>query len=427
MKSQAVVVLGSLWGDEGKGKITNYLAEKADVVVRFQGGDNAGHTIVFDGKVFKLHLLPSGIFDENTKNILGNGLVINPKHLLDELKEIRAAGYGFNNIFISDRAQVLFDYHIFEDEINEKMRGNSKIGTTKKGIGSAYTDKIARFGLRMCDFISDDFKEMYRNLIEIKNREMKANNLPLIDFDDSYQEYQSIANVIKPMVCDTVFMLNELYRKGAKILFEGAQGTMLDIDFGTYPYVTSSNPSIGGVFVGSGISPKKIDEVIGITKAYTTRVGEGPFPTEIFGKLADEIRVRGNEFGATTKRPRRIGWFDAVAMKYSTDLNGFTGISLMLLDVLSGVSKLKICDYYVIDGEKVFYPPANLKTLAKATPHYIEMDGWEEDISNAKNYFDLPINCQRYIEKIESLINTPIVIFSVGPDKYQTIVRKNFY
>jgi len=424
---QTVVVLGSLWGDEGKGKITNYLAEKADVVVRFQGGDNAGHTIVFDGKVFKLHLLPSGIFNPKTKNVLANGLVINPKHLLDELSSIKEMGYDFDNLYISDRAHVLFDFHILEDEVNENKRGSNKIGTTKKGIGSAYTDKIARYGLRMCDFISPDFKEKYKSIIEVKNDELLQNGMKAIDFEQSYKEYQRLADILRPMVCDTVFMLNNLYCEGKKILFEGAQGTMLDIDFGTYPFVTSSNPSIGGLFTGTGLAPNKIDEIIGITKAYTTRVGEGPFPTEFIDSLADDIRIRANEFGATTKRPRRIGWFDAVVMKYSANINGFTGLSLMLLDILSGIKTIKVCDYYTLNGQRIDAPLADLKLYAQVKPHFIELPGWEEDITKVKSFEELPANCKKYIETIEKLVGVKIAIFSVGPDKYQTIIRHEIY
>ncbi len=426
-KGKTVVVIGACWGDEGKGKITNYLGEQADVVVRYQGGDNAGHTICFDGNTYKLHLIPSGIFKPEVKNVLGNGLVVNPKGLLTELAELREAGFSCENLYISDRANVLFDYHKLLDGINEEKLGDRKIGTTKKGIGPAYTDKIARTGIRMCDFVSMDFKEIYRTMLAIKNEELVRNGYEAIDFEKSYKEYQEIADVIRPMVCDTVTLINDEYKAGKKILFEGAQGTLLDIDFGTYPYVTSSNPSAGGVSIGSGIGPTKINEVLGITKAYTTRVGEGPFPTEMFDDLAQDIRVRANEFGATTKRPRRIGWYDGVIMQYSANINGLTGLSLMLLDILSGIPKIKICDYYTIDGKKVYAPAARVEDFARQVPHYIEMDGWTEDITHVTSYDELPLNCKKYIEKIEEVVGVPVVMFSVGPDKLQTIVRKELF
>lgn len=428
-KGKSVVVTGGVWGDEGKGKITNYLGEQSDMVVRFSGGDNAGHTIVFNGNTYKLHIVPSGIFKPSIKNVLGNGCVVNPKALLEEMAVLKESGFECNNLYISDRANVLFDYHRILDGIQEDRLGARKIGTTKKGIGPCYTDKVARMGIRMCDFISKDFKEIYRDVLKIKNEELARYNSPTIDFETSYQEYQKVADAIRPMVCDTISMINDAYDNGAKILFEGAQGTLLDIDFGTYPFVTSSNPSSGGVSTGSGLGPTKIDEIIGVTKAYTTRVGEGPFPTEMNDnvELAQEIRDRANEYGATTKRPRRIGWYDAVIMKYSCNVNGFTGLSMMLLDVLSGIKKIKICDYYELDGKIIYAPSAKIDDFARCKPHYIEMDGWDEDITGVHSFDELPINCQRYINKIEEILGVPVVIFSVGPDKYQTIVRREIY
>lgn len=428
-KGKSIVVIGACWGDEGKGKITNYLAEKADVVVRYGGGDNAGHTIIFNDKTFKLHMVPSGIFKEETINILGNGCVVNPISLVEELDMIKKEGYPCNNLYISDRANVIFEYHKVIDGLLEENSSLRKIGTTKKGIGPAYSDKVSRIGIRMCDFVSDDFKEIYQNALKFKNEEIVRLGGKPIDFETSYNKYQEIAKAIKPMVVDTISLINNCYNEGKKVLFEGAQGTLLDIDFGTYPYVTSSNPSAGGVSTGSGLGPTKINEIIGITKAYTTRVGEGPFPTEMNDNLtlAQEIRDKANEYGATTKRPRRIGWYDAVIMKYSCNVNGITGLSLMLLDILSGLDKIKICDYYLLNGEKIYAPCARLENFAKCVPHYIELDGWKEDITNVKKYEDLPINCQKYIETIEKLLNVPVVIVSVGHDKYQTIVRKNIF
>lgn len=428
-KGKSVVVVGACWGDEGKGKITNYLALRANVVVRYSGGDNAGHTIVFNNNTYKLHLVPSGIFDDNIKNVLANGCVINPKALVEELNEIKAAGFKCNNLYISDRANVIFDYHRMIDALLEEKLSARKIGTTKKGIGPAYTDKVARIGIRMCDFVSSEFKDIYRESLKVKNEELVRYGHEPIDFDKSYEEYQKIADILRPMVTDTISLINDAYDNGEKVLFEGAQGTLLDIDFGTYPYVTSSNPTAGGTVTGSGLGPTKIDEIVGITKAYTTRVGEGPFPTELTNDLAlaQEIRDKANEYGATTKRPRRIGWYDAVIMKYSCNINGFTGLSLMLLDILTGIKKLKICDYYLYKGNKIYAPKAKIDEFSECTPHYIELDGWDEDISNVKSYEELPLNCKKYIEKIEELLNTPVIMFSVGPDKYQTIVRKELF
>lgn len=428
-KGKSIIVVGACWGDEGKGKITNYLGELSDVVVRSTGGDNAGHTIVFDGNTYKLHLVPSGIFKDEIINILGNGCVINPKSLIEELNEIKSRGFKCNNLYISDRANVLFDYHKELDGLNEERLGARKIGTTKKGIGPCYTDKIARDGIRMCDFVGPDFKEVYRQSVILKNEQLKAFNAPLIDFESSYEEYQKIADEIRPMVCDTITLLNEQYDQGKKILFEGAQGTLLDIDFGTYPYVTSSNASSAGACTGSGLGPTKIDEVLGITKAYTTRVGEGPFPTEMNDDLvlAQDIRDRAGEYGATTKRPRRIGWFDGVINRYSAQVNGLTGLSLMLLDILSGLKTIKICDYYLLDGKKVVAPSARLEDFARCTPHFIELPGWEEDITHVKSYDELPENAKKYIETMEEVVGVPVIMFSVGPDKYQTVIRKNLY
>lgn len=425
--TRTLVVLGSGWGDEGKGKITNYLSEKSDYVVRFQGGDNAGHTIQFNGKTYKLHLIPSGIFNPNIKNVLGNGMVINPEALLNELNEIQSAGFECKNLYISDRAHVIFNYHKEMDRCNELKLGGRKIGTTLKGIGPCYTDKISRQGIRMNDFVSDDFDEIFRQNAKAKNDEIISMGGTPIDIEESLAKYKEISKIIKPMVCDTIDMLNEAYKQNKKILFEGAQGSLLDIDFGTYPYVTSSNPSSGGVSTGTGISPNKIEEVLAIVKAYSTRVGSGAFPTELNDSLGDEIREKAHEYGATTKRPRRIGWLDGVALKYSTNINGFTSISLMLLDILSGIDKLKICTSYELNDKIINHLPANLKDFENCKPIYEEFDGWKEDISNVTTFEELPLNAQKYIKGIERIAGVPVTIFSVGPDKTQTIVRKEIY
>lgn len=425
--SQTVVVIGSQWGDEGKGKITNYLAEQADVVVRYQGGDNAGHTICFDNHTYKLHLLPSGVFDSRILNILGNGMVINPKTLIKEIANLKMQGFTCDNIVISDRSHAVFDYHQIIDALEEEHRGALKIGTTKKGIGPAYVDKVARQGIRMADFVSNDFKTLFFETIKAKNKHIIDLGAEAIDFETMYQEYQAIANIVKPYVKDTIVLLNDAYNQGKKILFEGAQGALLDIDFGTYPYVTSSNPSSGGVVIGSGLGVTKIDDVLGIVKAYTTRVGEGPFPTELANALGDYIREAGHEYGTTTKRPRRIGWFDAVVLRYSAMINGLTGISVMLLDVLTGIETLHICTHYTLDDQEVTSIPARLEDFSRCIPHYITLPGWKEDITQVKSFSELPLAAQNYLNAIETTVKTPVVCFSVGPDKTQTIILKEIF
>lgn len=421
--AQTLVVIGSQWGDEGKGKITNYLSEKANVVVRYQGGDNAGHTIVFGGHTYKLHLIPSGIFNPHTKNICGNGMVINPKNLVKEIRELQALGFPCNNLYISDRAHVVFDHHQVLDALYEEALKENKIGTTKKGIGPTYTDKIARVGIRMADFVSEDFPILYRRTLKNKNEEITRLGGQPIDVEATLNEYLVLAKMLRPMVSDTILLLHEAHQAKQKILFEGAQGSMLDVDFGTYPFVTSSNPSSGGVAIGSGIGVTKIDSVLGIVKAYTTRVGEGPFPTELKNALGDHIREVGHEYGTTTKRPRRIGWFDGAVLRYSAMINGMTGVALMLLDVLSGLDELKICTHYQLDGVDYMGIPTRLEDYERCIPIYTTLPGWKEDITAVRTYDELPEATKHYIETIEKVIQVRVQCFSVGPDREQTIVR----
>lgn len=426
--SPTVVVVGAQWGDEGKGKLTNYLSEQADVVVRYQGGDNAGHTIMFNDHTFKLHHLPSGIFNSNVINIMGNGMVINPKSLFQELSDLAKKGYYCDNLYISDRAHVILDYHQTLDGIHEERLGEEKIGTTKKGIGPAYTDKAARIGIRMGDFVSENFYTVLKKTLKIKNKELFSLGAQPIDIVKMYKEYLEIAEVLKRHVTDTVTLLNREIKAGKKVLFEGAQGAMLDIDYGTYPYVTSSHTISGGVCVGAGVSPKAIDEILGVFKAYTTRVGSGPFPSELKNEaLTNFIREKGNEYGTTTRRPRRIGWFDAVAAKYSAMINGFTYIGIMLLDVLSEINHIRICSGYYLDNKLIEAVPARLEDLARCEPRYIELDSWTEDISNITSYDKLPKNAKIYLETLEQLIGVPIALISVGPDRRQTIVKKKLF
>lgn len=424
LEMAGVVVVGSQWGDEGKGKITDYLSQKADVIARYQGGNNAGHTIEFNGQKFALRLIPSGIFSGN-EVILGNGMVINPKAFLEEVEYLQQAGIATDKIRVSDRAHVILPYHLEIDELQEKRRGANNIGTTKKGIGPTYVDKYERLGLRIGEFIDEElFKERLKEILEVK----KA-SFPEIesDFQSIFDEYKEYAKKIKPLVTDTALILDDYLQDGKNVLFEGAQGAMLDIDYGTYPFVTSSHPGANGVAEGSGIGPLYLTDAIGIVKAYTTRVGSGAFPTEIEGELADQIREVGHEYGTVTKRPRRIGWFDAVVVNQSRRMSSLTGISLMLLDVLSGIETLKICTAYTLDGEVIHALPSTIKQLNKVKPVYEEMPGWSEDITKVKSFDELPVNCQNYIRRIEELVKCPVTIFSVGPDREQTIVLKEVF
>ncbi|WP_423901711.1 adenylosuccinate synthase [Eggerthia catenaformis] len=419
-----VVVVGSQWGDEGKGKITDYLAQKADLVVRYSGGNNAGHTIVYEGKKFALRLIPSGIFTAG-EVIMGNGMVINPKAFLEEVSYLNDAGINTGKIHISDRAHVILPYHIKIDALEEKLRGESAIGTTGRGIGPAYVDKYDRCGIRIGEFVNEEiFKKRIHQVIEFKKQLYPQLN---VDADSIFEEYKEYAKKMKPLVCDTGALLDEALLNHKKVLFEGAQGAMLDIDYGTYPFVTSSNPGANGVCAGASIGPLYINEVIGIVKAYTTRVGAGAFPTEINGNLADFIREAGHEYGTVTKRPRRVGWFDAVVVNQSRRMSSLTGISLMLLDVLSGIETLKLCTAYMLDDQKIYALPSTVEELERCKPVYEEMPGWKEDISNVSSFEELPINCQNYIRRIEELVHCPITIFSVGPDRKQTIILKEVF
>ncbi|OUC51315.1 adenylosuccinate synthase [Eggerthia catenaformis] len=419
-----VVVVGSQWGDEGKGKITDYLAQKADLVVRYSGGNNAGHTIVYEGKKFALRLIPSGIFTAG-EVIMGNGMVINPKAFLEEVSYLNDAGINTGKIHISDRAHVILPYHIKIDALEEKLRGESAIGTTGRGIGPAYVDKYDRCGIRIGEFVNEEiFKKRIHQVIEFKKQLYPQLN---VDADSIFEEYKEYAKKIKPLVCDTGALLDEALLNHKKVLFEGAQGAMLDIDYGTYPFVTSSNPGANGVCAGASIGPLYINEVIGIVKAYTTRVGAGAFPTEIDGNLASFIREAGHEYGTVTKRPRRVGWFDAVVVNQSRRMSSLTGISLMLLDVLSGIETLKLCTAYMLDDQKIYALPSTVEELERCKPVYEEMPGWKEDISNVSSFEELPINCQNYIRRIEELVHCPITIFSVGPDRKQTIILKEVF
>lgn len=420
----SLVIVGTGWGDEGKGKITDYLSKKFDICVRFQGGNNAGHTIKFNNNKYALNLIPSGIFNQNIQNIISNGMVIDLKALVNEIDILKSKGFDCGNLHISDRAHVLFPYHIQLDEIFENIKGNDKVGTTKKGIGPCYTDKSMRIGLRIGDLLNKDsfYKKLSQN-VEYVNKLLSIFNSTTFDVNELYNEYTSYANIIKPHIKDTSLFLMNALNENKKILFEGAQGIMLCLDHGTYPYVTSSSPSAASVALNCGIPPQSIQKVLGITKSYATRVGEGVFPTELFSDISNTIRETAHEYGTTTGRARRIGWLDTVVLKHGKRISGITDLAITLLDVLTGFEKLKICTSYMLDGKEIDYIPSTIEELNKCKPVYIELDGWYEDISNVKSFNNLPKNAKNYIHKIEEITGINVSIISVGPDREQTIEK----
>ncbi|MFD1780572.1 adenylosuccinate synthase [Fredinandcohnia salidurans] len=425
----AVVVVGTQWGDEGKGKITDFLSEKAEVVARYQGGNNAGHTIVFNGETYKLHLIPSGIFYPEKICVIGNGMVVDPKALVKELAYLHDKGVHTDNLRISNRAHVILPYHIKLDELEEEYKGINKIGTTKKGIGPAYMDKASRVGIRIADLLDREvFEEKLSHNLTEKNRLFeKVYETKGFSLEDIVDEYYEYGQQIVKYVCDTSVVLNDALDDGRRVLFEGAQGVMLDIDQGTYPFVTSSNPVAGGVTIGSGVGPTKISRVVGVSKAYTTRVGDGPFPTELNDEIGHQIREVGREYGTTTGRPRRVGWFDSVVVRHARRVSGVTDLSLNSIDVLTGIETLKICVAYRYKGELIEEYPASLKILAECEPVYEEFPGWTEDITEMKKLDELPENARNYVERISQLTGIPLSVFSVGPDRTQTNVVRNIY
>jgi len=425
----SVVVVGTQWGDEGKGKITDFLSENAEVIARYQGGNNAGHTIKFNGETYKLHLIPSGIFYKDKISVIGNGMVVDPKALLQELNYLHERGIKTDNLKISDRAHVILPYHLKLDEVEEERKGSNKIGTTKKGIGPAYMDKAARIGIRIADLLDKEiFEEKLSRNLQEKNRLFERfYDTEGFNLEDIFEEYYQYGQEIQKYVCDTSVVLNEALDNGKRVLFEGAQGVMLDIDQGTYPFVTSSNPVAGGVTIGAGVGPTKIKHVVGVSKAYTTRVGDGPFPTELNNEIGDRIREVGREYGTTTGRPRRVGWFDSVVVRHARRVSGITDLSLNSLDVLTGIETLKICVAYRYQGQIIENYPASLKILSECEPVYEELPGWGEDITNCKSIDELPVNARMYLERVSQLTGIPLSIFSVGPDRTQTNVLRNVY
>lgn len=419
----SLVIVGTGWGDEGKGKITDYVALKSDVCVRFQGGNNAGHTIKFNNNKYALKLLPSGILNENIQNVMANGMVINVEALVEEINLLKSKGFSCNNLHISNRAHVLFPYHMELDEVFENLK-DDKVGTTKKGIGPCYTDKAMRIGIRIGDLLDKNsfYKKLSSN-VNYANKILSLFNSKTFDVDEIFNKYTSYTEIIRPYIKDTSIFINEALEQNKKVIFEGAQGVMLCLDHGTYPFVTSSSPSAASVPLNCGIPAQSIKKVLGITKAYATRVGEGVFPTEIFDKTSEIIREVGNEYGTNTGRARRIGWLDAVILKHNKRVAGVTDLALTLLDVLTGFEKLKICTHYMLDGNKIDYIPSTIEEFNKCTPVYVEVDGWNEDITNVKSFESLPKNAQNYIRKIEDITNINISLISVGPDREQTFEK----
>lgn len=424
-----IVIVGTQWGDEGKGKIVDYYTSQADLVVRFQGGNNAGHTLVVDGKTTILHLIPSGVLHRNKTCIIGNGVVVDPIVLLEEIQAIKKLGHLKNpkSLRISGLAHVILPYHKLIDQLREEIRGGGKIGTTGRGIGPCYEDKVARRGIRMGDLVNPIlFESRLKSVLPDRNAYIrKVLGGKGVNLQKLLKDYKKVARSLKPYVEDTGTVLWNSFEKNKAILFEGAQGTSLDVDHGTYPFVTSSNTVAGYAACGTGLGPGQIDQVLGIAKAYTTRVGSGPFPTELSDSVGHFLQDKGGEFGATTGRPRRCGWLDLVVISHALRVNGLTGLILTKLDVLSGLDKIKICTAYRLKGKTMSTIPSSVEDLEKVQPVYTVMPGWKEDITKARKWSDLPKPAQRYVEKVQKLLGIPIVSLSVGPGRLQHIVLKN--
>ena len=423
-----VIVIGAQWGDEGKGKIVDIYTEFADAVVRFQGGSNAGHTVVIGNKKFILHQIPSGILHPKKICIIGNGVVLDLETLLDEINELKSQGFFQNEtqLLISEEAHLVFPYHRLIDIGKENKAGSNKIGTTGRGIGPAYGDKIVRTGIRVIDLFDEKvFREkLAKNAVEKNFYLTKCLDQEGFDGSTLFEKYSALARRLKANVVNTSVVINQLMEKKKNIIFEGAQGTLLDVDHGTYPFVTSSNTVAGAACVGSGVGPTKIDEVVGVVKAYTTRVGEGPFPTELNDEIGLTLREKGGELGATTGRPRRCGWIDIVALKHANRINGFTYLALTKLDVLTGLEKIKVCRAYKLEGKEISEFPASIHALKNCEPVYEEVAGWQEDLTGIKKYNDLPKNAKKYIKLLEKLTERKFILISVGFERGETIIAK---
>lgn len=425
----SVVVVGTQWGDEGKGKVTDYLAEQADVVVRYQGGPNAGHTVVLDGREYKLHLVPSGILYPEKVCVIGNGVVLDPAVLTRELDYLRRRGIGADNLYISDRAHLIFPYHVRLDELEEERKGSARIGTTRRGVGPAYMDKAARVGIRVGDLMDpEEFRTRLESTLPAKNALLeKVYHVTGFDLEDLLRQYLRYAEVIRPYVTDTSVLVNDALSAGKNVLFEGAQGTLLDIDFGTYPYVTSSHPVAGAACIGAGVGPTRIDRVVGVVKAYTSRVGDGPFPTELNDRVGEWIRERGHEYGTTTGRPRRCGWLDMVIVRHALRVSGMDALAVTRLDVLSGLPNVRICVGYRHRGRVVTEFPSSLKVLGECEPEYRELPGWQEDLVGCQDMADLPPAAREYLQVIEDLAGVRVALVSIGRERSQTIAREPLF
>lgn len=419
------IVIGTQWGDEGKGKITDMLARTADVVVRFGGGNNAGHTVIVGDEKFELHLIPSGILYPEKINVIGNGVVIDPEALLKEMYGLIERKISLDNFFISESAHVIMPYHRLLDRLEEERKADSKIGTTGKGIGPAYTDKIARRGIRVCDTLDRNifYKKLKENLAYQNLIIEKVYKSRPVDIEEIMEEYLPYIEKIRPYVKNISLLLDKVRKENKKIFFEGAQGTLLDVDYGTYPFVTSSNPTAGGVCNGAGIGPVLIDDVVGVAKAYVTRVGEGPFPTELEDKTGEWLREKGHEYGVTTGRPRRCGWFDVPILKHAFRVNGLTEIALTKVDVLTGLDEIKVCTAYRYQGGNLDEFPVQLEKLSACQPIYETLPGWKEDISAIRDFDKLPENTRNYIKRIEELIAVPVKIIGTGPEREEAILK----
>ena len=420
----AVIVLGAQWGDEGKGKATDQIGQRTDYVVKFNGGNNAGHTVVVDGQKYTLHLLPAGILSQGVTPVIASGVVVDLDVLFDEVEEMEARGVDCSRLLLSASAHIIPPYNRLMDQANERARGNNLIGTTGRGIGPTYADKMNRIGLRVQDLLHpQELRAKVEAALAPKNTVFKAVDLPALDPAEVSDHLLSFAERVKPMVCDASLVVNDALDRGGTVLFEGGQATMLDIDHGTYPYVTSSNPTAGGALTGTGVGPTRIDRVVGVAKAYTTRVGEGPFPTELTDQVGEDLRARGGEFGATTGRPRRTGWFDAVVTRYAARVNGLTDICLTKLDVLSGYDTVPVCVAYEVDGARTEEMPLDQASFARAVPVYEELPGWSEDISGCRSFDELPEAARAYVDRLEEVSRCRIQSIGVGPGREATIVR----
>ena len=421
-----IAIIGAQWGDEGKGKIVDLLAEKANIVARFGGGSNAGHTVVNHLGTFKLHLIPSGVFNEQATCVLGNGLAVDLGVFFEELDMLKKSGINGGRLYISEKAHVIMPYHYILDGLEEEAKGSKAIGTTRRGIGPMYVDKAARLGIRVGDLLDKDvLRSRLEPVFKYKNDIItKVFGAKPLSFDEIYSQYCDYGQRLRPYVRDINTMILEALDRGELVMLEGAQGALLDIDHGTYPFVTSSSPMIGGACTGLGLSPMRVNQVLGVFKAYTTRVGAGPMPTELLDEMGEKIREEGHEYGTTTGRPRRCGWFDAVVSRYSAELNGFNAAALTRLDILDKFDSIKICTSYKVGDVTYSRPPSNLTILEQCEPVYIEMPGWNRDITNIKRYEDLPVEARAYVEKLGELLGCPMNLVSVGAARDQTIEAK---